>query len=115
MNRRTVSAAIIAMGFVACMVLAIEDVFRTREMLAGFVTYLIVLFGIIHARHPFVVFVMVFAGLLLMYLTWKNSWYGVIPGGVLGVVTTILLSIGWVNHHRPFSRSRYIKGILKDE
>ena len=115
MNKRIIFATIMAMGFVVCAVLAIEGVFLVREMLAGFVTYLIVLFGIMHARHPFVVFVTVFAGLLLMYLVWKNCWYGVIPGGVLGVVTTILLSIGWVNPHRPFSRSRYIKGILKDE
>jgi len=107
MNKRILFSIIIALGIVTCIILALEDVFSGSQMILGFVFFLPISFFVTHARHPLVMFVMVIPALLLIYFGWKYSWSGLIPGGILGVGTTALISFGWINPHKPFSRKEY--------
>lgn len=100
---------VIAAGFVICIILAAEGICSIWQMLAGFVIFFLLSFVGAQWRHPITVFPLALLAMLIVYFGVKYAWFGLIPGGVLGAMTTLLLSVGWINPHEPFSRDEYKK------
>lgn len=104
----------IALGFVACIILAVEGIFSVLQMFIGLIIFFPLSFIIAQWRNPITVFLVTFLAMLLLYFGIKYTWYGLIPGGTLGVLVTALLSFGWINPHKPFSRKEYIEKMEKN-
>ena len=47
--------------------------------------------------------------LLIIYLTMKYSWTGILPGGIMGIAIGLLTHYGWITHRRTQSESDYLK------
>jgi hypothetical protein len=111
MKKRLLFSVLFAVGMAGCVVLVTEGYFVGWQIFLGYVLLLVISFSFLHIRNAFVIFVMVVSGLLTVYFGWKYTLYGLLPGATMGILTTLLLSFGWIYPHKSFSRRTYIKEI----
>lgn len=104
---------IIALGFVVCIILAAEGICSTWQMILGLLVFFPLSFVAAQWRHPITIFPIAILTMLILYFGIKHAWLGLIPGGILGVSITLLLSVGWINPHKPFSREKYVQEMTK--
>ncbi|AQQ71374.1 hypothetical protein SMSP2_01747 [Limihaloglobus sulfuriphilus] len=102
---------IIAIGLVVCIILAVEGAFSTWQMIVGFIICFPLSFIGTQWRRPITIFPIAIIAMLILYFGIEHAWHGLIPGGILGTLLTVLISIGWINPHEPFSRKDYIEKI----
>ena len=104
---------LIAVGIVVCIILAVEGICSAWQMIVGFIIFFPLSFIVTQWRRPITIFPLAILGMLILYFGIKYSWFGLIPGGMLGIITTLLLSVGWINQHKPFSREEYMQTMAK--
>lgn len=109
MNRKSLFGIIIAVLVFGAIILAIETSISAWQIALGFIIFWPLTLGFTNFRNSFLLLVMTLVLLLLVYLSFKYNWLGILPGAIVGITTGILMHFGWIVPHKPFSRSEYIK------
>lgn len=108
MSRRII-AVVIAILISGIFFLAIERSLSLWQLVLGFILAWGLTLGFANLGNAFPFFFMIVVLLVSGYLSIKYSWSGILPGAITGFVTGVLMHLGWIVPHKPFSRSEYIK------
>lgn len=109
MNNKSILGIIIAALIFGVIVLVIETSISTWQVIAGFVIFWPLTLGYTNFRNALILLVMTLTLLLSIYLSFKHSWLGVVPGAIIGIAIGLFMHFGWIVPHKPFSRAEYIK------
>ena len=109
MNKKSILGIIIAALIFGAIVLMIETSISAWQLIAGFVIFWPLTLGFTNFRNAFLLLTMTLILLLSIYLSFKYSWLGVVPGAIIGIAMGLVMHFGWIVPHRPFSRTDYIK------
>ena len=109
MSRKGLFGIVIAFLISGIIILAIELSLSFWQIALGFILSWGLTLGYANLRNAFGLFFMTLVLLVSGYLSTKYSWFGVLPGAVIGCAAGILMHFGWIVSHKPFSRSEYIK------
>ena len=109
MNRKKLFGIIMAVLIFGLIVLSIETSLIVWQVAAGLIIFWFLSLGFTNLRNSFLLLIMTLILLLIIYLSIKYSWLGVLPGAIVGITIGLLMHFGWIVPHEPFSRSDYIK------
>jgi predicted membrane protein len=109
MNRKSLFGIIISVLIFCAIILAIETSISIWQVALGFIVFWPLTLGFANFRNSFILLIMTLLLLLTIYLSFKFSWLGVVPGAVVGIITGFLMHLGWIIPLKPFSRAEYIK------
>jgi len=109
MNQKSILGIIIAALIFGAIVLMIETSISAWQLIAGFVIFWPLTLGYTNFRNAFILLAMTLIILLSIYLSFKYSWLGVVPGAIIGIAIGLLMHFGWIVPHKPFSEADYIK------
>lgn len=109
MNQKSILGIILAALIFGAIVLMIETSTSAWQIIVGFVIFWPLTLGYTTLRNAFILLTMTLILLLSVYLSFKYSWLGVVPGAIIGIAIGLLMHFGWIVPHKPFSRSEYIK------
>jgi len=108
MNRKRLFSIIIAVLIFGLIVLAIETYVSGWQVASGFIIFWILSLGFTNIRNSFLLLIMTLILLLMIYMSIKYSWLGIVPGAIVGITIGLLMHFGWIVPHKLFSRSEYI-------
>jgi len=109
MNRKAIFGIIMAILIFVLIVLAIETTLSGWQVASGLIIFWLLSLGFTNLRNSLILLIMTLILLLIIYLSIKYSWLGVLPGAIVGITIGLLMHFGWILPHRPFSRSEYVK------
>lgn len=109
MGRKGIFGIVLAVLISGVIVLAIEVSLSFWQIALGFIISWGLTLGYVNIRNAFGLFFMTLVLLVSGYLSIKYSWFGTLPGAIIGFATGILMHLGWIVRHKPFSRSEYMK------
>lgn len=109
MNHKKLFGIIMAVLIFGLIVLSIETSLIVWQVAAGLIIFLFLSLGFTNLRNSFLLLIMTLILLLIIYLSIKYSWLGVLPGAIVGITIGLLMHFGWIVPHEPFSRSDYIR------
>lgn len=109
MKQKSILGIIIAALIFGAIVLMIETSISAWQLIAGCVIFWPLTLGFTNFRNAFLLLAMTLIHLLLVYLSFKYSWLGVVPGAIIGIAIGLLMHFGWIVPHKPFSLADYIK------
>jgi predicted membrane protein len=109
MNHKKLFGIIMAVLIFGLIVLSIETTLTVWQVAAGLIIFWLLSLGFTNLRNSFLLLIMTLILLLIIYLSFKYSWLGVLPGAIVGITIGLLMHFGWIVPHEPFSRSDYIR------
>ena len=109
MNRKRLFGITVAILIFVLIVLAIETTLSGWQVASGLIIFWLLSLGFANLRNSFLLLIMTLILLLIIYLSIKYSWIGVLPGAIVGITIGLLMHFGWIVTHEPFSRSDYIR------
>lgn len=109
MNHKRLFGIIMAVLIFGLIVLAIETTLSGWQVASGLVIFWFLSLGFTNLRNSFLLLMMTLILLLIIYLSFKYSWLGVLPGAIVGITIGLLMHFGWIVPHKPFSRAEHIK------
>lgn len=109
MGRKSLFGIIIAVLFFCAIILSIETSLSGWQIALGSIIFLFLTLGFTNFRNSFILLAMTLILYLIVYLSIKFNWFGIIPGAVNGIAIGFLMYFGWIVPHKPFSRSEYVK------
>ena len=109
MNRKGLFGVIIAVLIFSVTALTIETSISFWQVVLGFIIFWILILSFANLRNSLMLLASTLVLLLIVYLSVKYHWVGIVPGAIVGATTGLLMHFGWIVPHKPFSRSEYIK------
>lgn len=109
MNIKNLLGIIMAVLVFGLVVLATETTMTGWQIALGFIVFWSLALGFTNFRNTFLLLTMTLGLLISIYVSFKYSWLGVVPGAIAGIAVGLMMHFGWIVPHKPFSRTEYIK------